>query len=641
MVIQLASYRQLDVRFSVKVAGSNTWIAHDEEPLTVAVSDKLFLTYGRVRPRQRLPTGTLLAYGLGVRTPVGWDDEPFEALVGEDHLAYPPHALPTFFLQHPGSALSALYGSCRKIHDAHGGKTDALANGDAVLAASVGDLSRRPAILCLGGDQIYADDVHDEVMKQVIPVSRTIQPTVEGLPGPGRHVGTEKRAMILKRYGKLTSDDLDNQMIRLSEYLALYGLAWNERTWSSAPPQLDHFTSGLPAARRLLANCPTYMIFDDHDVTDDWNLSVRWKADVHSTELGRRVVANALMAYWLCQGFGNDPDSFSQVEKLKRLIEQRTDHYREAEEAFWDLEGWEFAAPTDPFVYFLDTRTMRGHQDHDADHDPSGPAHLKTKPSWATTVSRLTELSRGAPIDRPLVLVSSAPVFGFSSIEWLQGLLSFFMGDYKYDYENWSANSDHLDLFLELMAGRNVLVLSGDLHYGYSSTVRHTVFDSRNHRRGPRRPSPTGVLPPAFAGLSPSYREVSTVQFLQLTSSAIKNYASKLLKFVSRFSGEPYATIVDEDGATRVGLYRDGVFVMLEPDDDGLGHSLVQRSAAEVRPATLFRQRISDAYNSGYLEEHNLGLVRIRDKSVDHSFLTPRGVVSQRHWDFSNPRYWT
>jgi len=59
--------------------------------------------------------------------------------------------------------------------------------------------------------------------------------------------------------------------------------------------------------RRALANVPTYMIFDDHDVTDDWNLTARWRDRVRASPAGRRIVANALAAYWAFQGWGNDP----------------------------------------------------------------------------------------------------------------------------------------------------------------------------------------------------------------------------------------------------------------------------------------------------------------------------------------------
>lgn len=640
VVIQIATYTRPDIRFSVKVAGTSSWIAHDEQPFIVRVSDRLYMTFGRVRPPQPLPTGTLLAYGIGVRTATGWDDAPFAATVKQDGLAYGSQSLPTFFLQRPRAPLTVLYGSCRKIHDAHGGKTDTMADADALVARHMADLAQRPAALCLGGDQIYADDVHNLVMQQVIALSRKIQPKIEVLPGPGRRVGVGKRALILQRYAKLTSDDLDNHLIRLAEYLALYGLMWNIRTWTNPPKALEHFTRGLPAARRLLANCPTYMMFDDHDVTDDWNLSVRWKQQVWSADLGRRIVANALMAYWLCQGYGNDPDTFADAADLAELIEARERRYGESEVAFWKLASWEFHAPTDPFIYFLDTRTMRGHQDHDADHDPTGPAWLKTKPSWTATMGRLQSLTRNWQPSRPLVIVSPAPVFGFSSIEWLQSLISFFRGDYKYDYENWAANEEHLSQFLRLMAGRNIVLLSGDLHYGYSSTVRYTVFDSRTHRAGHRRPSPSGVLIPAPAGVTPTYDPVATVQFLQLTSSAIKNYASKFLKIISLFSGSAVGTLIDDDGRMGYGTYANGIFVMLEPDATGAGYTLVQRTRHEVRPVTFFRQRISDAYNSNYLERHNLGLVRLRDTLVEHAFLTPSGVASQRTWNFSNAVYW-
>jgi hypothetical protein len=78
------------------------------------------------------------------------------------------------------------------------------------------------------------------------------------------------------------------------------------------------------------------------------------------------------------------------------------------------------------------------------------------------------------------------------------------------------------------------------------------------------------------------------VQLLQLTSSAVKNYASKFLKFVSRFSGSTVGTIIDDDGHTAYGTFDNGVFVMMEPDESGIGHTLVQRTKNEVRPVAFF-----------------------------------------------------
>jgi hypothetical protein len=71
--------------------------------------------------------------------------------------------------------------------------------------------------------------------------------------------------------------------------------------------RLTLFESGLAKVRRVLANIPTYMIFDDHDVTDDWNLNPMWYDRVYTTSLGVTTVRNALIAYALFQDWGNDP----------------------------------------------------------------------------------------------------------------------------------------------------------------------------------------------------------------------------------------------------------------------------------------------------------------------------------------------
>ena len=67
------------------------------------------------------------------------------------------------------------------------------------------------------------------------------------------------------------------------------------------------FEAGLGKVRRALANIPTYMMFDDHDVTDDWNLNPMWLDRVYHTSLGTTTVRNALVSYALFQDWGNDP----------------------------------------------------------------------------------------------------------------------------------------------------------------------------------------------------------------------------------------------------------------------------------------------------------------------------------------------
>jgi hypothetical protein len=66
--------------------------------------------------------------------------------------------LPTFFIQEKNNhkSLNVIYGSCRKLH---GKGEDCLAIADKIIAASFEDLDKRPSVLYLIGDQIYADDV--------------------------------------------------------------------------------------------------------------------------------------------------------------------------------------------------------------------------------------------------------------------------------------------------------------------------------------------------------------------------------------------------------------------------------------------------------------------------------------------------
>lgn len=644
VVICLATFVPMNLRFSVRRRGTTAWLAHDDAPLRVRVTPVLTFHFAHIRPASPLPTGALLEYGIGLKAGGNVDYAPFEEIVETDRLSYGDDPLPTFTLQSNGAPLRLLYGSCRKIHDTDGGRVDSFASGDAQVARTFSNAASRPAILCLGGDQVYADDVDDVVRQEITVLSRRLEAGArEALPDAAG-MGPTHRDRFLKRYAKFTSDEMTNHVARFSEYLALYGLMWNPRNWYGRYRELEHFTSTLPRARRLLANVPTYMIFDDHDVTDDWNLDLRWKEEVSRAPLGKRIVANALMAYWLCQGYGNDPDGFGPqlTRRLADHIERRSDAYGRTEEAFWRIDRWEFATPTKPFVYFLDTRTQRGARDEPAAHQPGAPAFLKSVASWQSTVRRLgTLLGRQGP-SVPLVLVSAAPVFGFRWVEALQAFVSSLFGAYKYDFENWAANEEHFSLFLRLLAGRNVVVLSGDVHYGFSSTVRYVEFDSLASRRvGPRR-SATGGLPVVPGVRRPSYRPTSEAQFVQLCSSAIKNYGGGFFtRFPAWLSSTQPARIETDDGQVVHGRYERGVFIVSEPDpSDPLNEIQRIRQPDEVRPVRLFRQRINDAFNSEYVGDHNMGLLSIRSTAVEHCFLLEKGRHSEHRWDFSNPRYW-
>jgi hypothetical protein len=183
--------------------------------------------------------------------------------------AYPPSLIPTLDDRKP---LRLAFGSCRTSvpHDEAGNRThgvDAL-RAYALRMAGITDGShpddpdpgrevRWPDLVLFLGDQVYADETSEE-----------IQAFIESRRDIDEPPGEE-----LKDY---------------QEYAELYRLAWTD-----------------PANRWLLSTVPSAMIFDDHDIRDDWNTSLSWKREMESTEWWHERIVSGLASYWVYQHLGN------------------------------------------------------------------------------------------------------------------------------------------------------------------------------------------------------------------------------------------------------------------------------------------------------------------------------------------------
>ncbi|MCX9192449.1 glycoside hydrolase [Carbonactinospora thermoautotrophica] len=170
---------------------------------------------------------------------------------------FPPSRLRT---PAPDGPLRLVFGSCRtsRGHDA----TCDDAYGVDMLCAYAHRLARAadeewPAALLLLGDQVYADET-SAAMREFIRARRDLDTP------PGAEVAD------------------------FAEYAHLYRLAWSE-----------------PAVRWLLSTVPTWMIFDDHDVRDDWNTSAAWRAWIAEQPWWRGRITGGLAAYWIYQHLGN------------------------------------------------------------------------------------------------------------------------------------------------------------------------------------------------------------------------------------------------------------------------------------------------------------------------------------------------
>jgi hypothetical protein len=62
------------------------------------------------------------------------------------------------------------------------------------------------------------------------------------------------------------------------------------------------------------------MIFDDHDVHDDWNISQAWLEEMRQKDWWNRHILGALASYWVYQHLGNlAPEAHREDELLKRV----------------------------------------------------------------------------------------------------------------------------------------------------------------------------------------------------------------------------------------------------------------------------------------------------------------------------------
>ena len=87
---------------------------------------------------------------------------------------------------------------------------------------------------------------------------------------------------------------------------------------SRSTPRLYRESWGDPAIRWLLSTVPSAMIFDDHDVHDDWNTSAAWVEEMREAVVGG-AHRRRLMSYWVYQHLGNlSPEQLRDDELLAR-----------------------------------------------------------------------------------------------------------------------------------------------------------------------------------------------------------------------------------------------------------------------------------------------------------------------------------
>ncbi|MEZ4475057.1 MAG: hypothetical protein R3F60_30550 [bacterium] len=338
----------------------------------------------------------------------------------------------------------------------------------------------RPQQLFLTGDQIYADDVHPALLAGAQRVAALLVGTgeaelVQGELGDGFAAG--RRASPLRKAG-LSSGAMGSHLITLGEFIGMYLLVWSPVLWAVAGldgvAALADFRASLPRVRRALAHIPTGMMFDDHEVTDDWNIRQSWVDGVGRSALGRRVVRNALAAYAVFQHWGNVPREFSGgrpgAEVLKALAggagagaPEALDEVlgalpSQAQRLAW---GWRWGENPLFEVVALDCRTRRVYR---------GRGRFGLMSSMEINRALALDGGRKPPFS---IVISPTPVLGVALIEAIQRLGSKWSDEavLDLDHEPWSAGNTVDALMNRLLYRSPAVVLSGDVHYGFIASA--------------------------------------------------------------------------------------------------------------------------------------------------------------------------
>jgi PhoD-like phosphatase len=298
-----------------------------------------------------------------------------------------------------------------------------------------------PDALVLLGDQVYADEVSPQTLEFM-----------------------RRRRDVRLPPGEQVAD--------FEEFTHLYRESWSD-----------------PDIRWLLSTVPSAMIFDDHDVNDDWNISARWIADMRAQRWWDARITGAFMSYWLYQHLGNLSPPELQEEELLRLVQADEDSGPRLREAGrrWDRESaasrWAYYRDFgDSRLLVIDSRAARVLDEQRRE--------MIDEEEWQWIVDHSV-----GEFDH-LIIASTLPVFmpkGIHHLEaWNEAVCAGAWGRWAarfgeklrraVDLEHWSAFHDSFEQlceWLERVADgvdtnrppATIVLLGGDVHNAYVQQV--------------------------------------------------------------------------------------------------------------------------------------------------------------------------
>jgi hypothetical protein len=485
-------------------------ILTDDNLQQIPIGKHAYINLVTIKLTKPLPTEQQLNYDIQL---INADvEQGLTELIAD--LNYDEQTLPHFVIKQ--TIATMLHGSCRKPHfDSDDGLTavdDLLVklNNEQDKQASI---AQRPAMLMMSGDQIYADDVAGPMLvaiHQVIKLLGLFDENFDGavvdssqtlfesplcyyqrqhlLPHTSANKAVYDKIFAASKKPIFTSDNANNHLVTLSEVFAMYFLVWSPTLWALVDLDkpnineeftenyrkelliINEFSAGLARVRRAMAHLPVYMIFDDHDITDDWNLTRGWEESAYGHPFSKQIIGNTLIGYWLCQGWGNAPKKFNTFnqQQIPLFTENGITQKQQSSliDGLLNWDQWHYHLATSPKVVVLDTRTHRWRSESKA-----------CKPSGLMDWEALSELQQELINEPSVIMVSPAPIYGVKMIETVQRIFTFFGKPLMVDAENWMTHSGTanvmLNIFRHVKTPPNFIILSGDVHYSFVYEVTH------------------------------------------------------------------------------------------------------------------------------------------------------------------------
>lgn len=425
---------------------------------------------------------------------------PYEVFLDGTRVWPPPDSpFPPSVIHTPDEAdeVRVVFGSCRwatpaaEEHDPVG--PDALDTLAARIAADPD--GERPDALLLLGDQVYADET-SEATRRWLAARRDL------------------------------SDPPGSEVADYEEYTHLYYESWRD-----------------PQVRWLLSTVPSCMIFDDHDVIDDWNTSAAWLRDMRDTGWWQQRLLSGLMSYWVHQHLGNLSPAQLATDPLYAAVREAPDGtdllraFAAAADADAASARWSYRRDFGRVrLVMVDSRAARVlDEDNRSMLDPGEARWLREQVLDAPDSYDHLLIGTSLPWLLPR-LVHDAESWNAALCRGHRGARWARFGEdlrRKADLEHWAAFPESFAMLAALIAEvgsgpqapATVLVLSGDVHHAY-------------------------VAEPAWPADQPSAR------VLQLTCSPVHNSIPLSIRLGFRFGWSAFARALGRGFARHGGCPR-------------------------------------------------------------------------------------